>query len=156
MRLIIRLVVLLAGIALARELWSRHVQVVAATQDLDRKRADIEAAESAIDVLDHSIDQSEARLRELSSDISAIERRYPAGIPEAVYPEYSRLVAEHNDAVTRHNDLVTRQGELQGTYAMRVEDHNARVAAANSLATVSTTCAMLPEWLRRSACQTRE
>jgi hypothetical protein len=156
MRWIVRLAVLVAAVVLGRQLWDRQVDLMAAREDLDGQRADIGAAESEIDALDVAIDQSEAGLRDLDSRIGAIERKYPGGIPQAVYPAYAQLVAEQNAAVAKHNDLDARQHALHGDYRARVDRHNAGVAAANSFARDSGPCAMLPEWARPGACRVGE
>lgn len=156
MRWIVRLAVLLAAVVLGRQLWDRQAVLLAAKQDLDHQRADIDAAETEIDGLDRAIDESEARLRDLDWKIGGIEREYTRGIPPSIYGEYSRLVAEQNDEVAKHNDLVSRQHALHGDYTMRVDRHNARVAAANSRTSDSSPCAILPEWLRPAACRSGE
>jgi hypothetical protein len=153
MRWVLRLGVLLAAVVLGRELWSRQLQLTAASGDLDHQRADIDAAETEIDALDGAIDESETRLRDLDYQIGAIERQHPTGIPQSVYPAYAQLVADQNEAVARHNELVARQHALHGEYKLQVDRHNARVAAANSFARDSGPCAMLPEWARLGACR---
>ena len=156
MRWIVRLAVLVLAVVLGRQLWDRQVALTEARQDLDHQRAEIDAAESEIDGLDRAIDESEGRLRDLDWKIGGIEREYPNGIPPGVYAEYSRLVAEQNDAVAKHNDLVSRQHALHGDYTLRVDRHNTRVAAANSITRENGPCAMLPGWLRPAACRNDE
>ncbi len=156
MRWLLRLAVLVAAVVLGQQLWERQRELLAARQDLDLQTATIESTEGALDDLDRAIDQSEARLRDMESQIAATEREYPRGIPQDVYAGYSALVAAHNEAIVAHNQLVARHDELRGEYRTRVDQHNARVAEANSMIARATGCGILPAWLRPQVCDDRE
>ena len=152
MKWIARLALVVVILAGARKLWYRNLALLATNQELTDQRRGIEGAEAELETLDRSLDESEVRLASMVGRITAIERQYPNGIPRSIYPEYSRLVAEHNDAVAEHNALVARYGALRSGYEERVGRHNARVDTANRLAARGTVCSLLPEWLQPRGC----
>jgi len=152
MKWIARLTLVVVVLAGAQKLWHRNLELLAANQELTDQRRGIKDAEGELETLDRSLDESEARLASLAGRISAIERQYPNGIPRSIYPEYTRLLAEHNDAVATHNALVARHGALSSGYEERVGRHNARVDAANRLAARGTVCSLLPQWLQPRGC----
>jgi len=151
-RWLVRLIVLALAVATIREMRDRQQKVLAIGEDITEQRHGIDAAESELDATDRSIDDAEARLRELDVKISAIERAHPEGIPASIKPEYTRLIQEHNDAVALHNDLIARQQRENDDYRAQVDRHNARVADANAYAAASGPCSFLPEWIRTRVC----
>ena len=152
MRWIVRLALVVAGIAGARTLLVQQVRLVRVAGDLAHERDGLGRAESEIDALDHAIDASETRLRGLGERLDAIERAHPDGVPRADYADYRQLVDDHNAAVVEHNALVARHDALRGAYADWVARHNDLVDSANALASQSGVCARFPGWLRRWAC----
>jgi septal ring factor EnvC (AmiA/AmiB activator) len=152
MRWLVRLIVLALAVAAIREMRDRQWQVSAIGEDLNDQRRGIAAAESELDATDRSIDDAESRVRELEARITAIEHEHPGGIPAGIYPEYARLIEEHNDAVALHNDLIARQRRLNDDYKAQVDRHNARVAEANAYAAASGPCSFLPAWIRARVC----
>jgi hypothetical protein len=96
-------------------------------------------------------------LRALDAQITATEHRYPGGIPQSEYADYSRLVAERNDVAAEHNALASRHGVLGEDYRRSVDRHNAAVKEANDLARRSTPWSvarelwdgLLDSWVRR-------
>jgi len=152
MRWLARLVVVALAVGAARELHERQQKVLAIGADLSEQRRGIEASETELDATDRSIDDAEARARELDAQITAIEHEHPGGIPASVKPEYTELIERHNDAVAIHNDLVGRQRRLNDEYKAQVDRHNARVADANAYAAASGPCSLVPAWLGARVC----
>jgi hypothetical protein len=152
MRWLARLVVVALAVSAARELHERQQKALAIGADLGVQRRGIEAAEAELDATDRSIDDAEARVRELDAQITAIGREHPGGLPASVKPEYTELIQRHDDAVAIHDDLVGRQRRLNDEYKAQVDRHNARVADANAYAAASGPCSLLPAWLRARVC----
>jgi len=132
-------------ILVAQRLRARQAELAAITGDFDERQVELEHTETDLDALGGSIDRAAARLRELDAQITAIERRYPGGIPQAEYADYSALVAQRNDLAAEHDALVNRHGALVEDYRRSVDRHNARVKEANALARRSTPWSVVGE-----------
>ena len=128
------------GVVAAWATWQANHALMATERELASQRRDIGRAEAEIVALEHSIDDTQRRIRELAAEIDAIETAHPDGIPADVRPGYEDLVNRHNDLAAEHNRLVARHDALRASYAERVDKHNARVEAANEA---------VPEWLRQ-------
>jgi hypothetical protein len=151
MRWIARIVLLGIAAVGGQKLWERQIAAQRAVGVLASDRRGIAQSEVELDALDRAIDESEARLKELDANTTAVERAHPAGIPASIHPEYARLVVEQNAAVAEHNALVARHTALRSEYTDRVERHNARVDEANASQS-AIFCSLLPGWLRARAC----
>jgi chromosome segregation ATPase len=127
------------GVIVAWATWQANHVLMATERELKDQRRDIGRAEAEIVALEHSIDETQRRIRALAAEIDAIETAHPDGIPRDVHPRYQDLVSRHNDLAAEHNRLVARHDALRASYAERVDKHNARVEAANEA---------VPGWLR--------
>ncbi len=79
------------------------------------------------------IDSLRTKTRRLASDIEAIEKQHPDGIPARIYSHYSSLVDEHNGIVRRLNARIgTFNGMIRGWNA-QVDAYNEDVARFNQL-----------------------
>ena len=99
-----------------------------------------------------TLDDLDARIDALAAKISEMERAHPTGIPKSMYPDYERLVAEHNDAVAEQNELLSQHRALRDDYQQRVRAHNVRVDATNATVAEGPLCVMLPTWLAPARC----
>jgi len=152
MRWIVRLAVLAIAFAAVREVQQRREVLVSMGDDLRGQRRSIDDAEAEMDSTDRSTDDAEQRVRELDSQITAMEREHPDGVWGSARPEYERLVAERNDAAAIYNELIGRRRRLHDDYKAQVDRHNERIADANSYAAGIGPCGLLPEWLRARFC----
>ncbi len=125
-------------VLVAQRLRARQAELAGITGDFDERQVELEHAETDLDALGGSIDRAAARLRELDTKITAIERQYPGGIPQGESADYSALVAQRNDLAAEHNALASRHDTLAEDYRRSVDRHNARVKEANALARRST------------------
>jgi len=143
MRWILRLAVLGLLVVLAQRLRAHDANVAATAGDLTERRHALARSERELDALGRSIDDAAARVRELDGRITAIERRYPGGVPAGEYDDYTALVQERNDASAEHDALVDRHESLQADYGEDVAHHNAAVDDANALARDGTPWALV-------------
>jgi hypothetical protein len=152
MRSIVRLGMLVGMILAGQRLWEWQAELSASRRDLDGQRRQIVEVETDIERAERVLDDSRAHIDALAARIGAIEREHPGSIPRSIFPEYQRLLDEHNRAVVAYNDLVARHRTLRDDYSTRVDHHNTGAEAANAVARGGALCAAIPPWLRPRSC----
>ena len=138
MRWIVRLAVLVLLALVVTRLRERQADLSATADGLGVERNGIVQAEGYVGDLDARIDDAADRMHDLDRQVTALEARYPSGIPTAARDDYDRLLTQRNEAAAEHNQLVARRRTAVAEYDERVATHNDHVEDANALGEEST------------------
>jgi hypothetical protein len=146
---LLRIAVVVSVVVVGRELHLRQTKLMAVAGSIEVARDAIDRDETGIDELERDIGEAADTIGLFDARITAIERRYPQGIPPSEWDGYRRLVDERNALAHRQNELIERQRRLVGEYEQHVAAHNAEVEDASALAREDTPGAVVRDlWAR--------
>lgn len=121
---------------LVQESWYRYTK--SAVEDFERRMnvrwAGFLATKATVEELEEQVSPAVSRIRELRTQIDAIEAKYrETGAPADVHRHYKGLLAEHNRLVSRVRPLAAKYNALVREYNSNVEAYNSDVRRLNAL-----------------------
>lgn len=96
-------------------------------QVLDATKRVLEARAAASRSLGKKLDARKSVLTELRTRIEATEKRYPRGIPPALYGKYQADLKKHNHLVREFNSLADNEKVAYAEYSKLLAEYNASV-----------------------------
>jgi hypothetical protein len=125
--------------------YTDHRKLDAIKTQLDSERPRIEAVGAQLQRFGKDLTESEARLNTLKREIAGIEKANPRGVPEQIYPAYTRSVQHYNALVETHNRKVAEQQVAHQDRSSQIDRYNKLVGEANDLGrSVGSTWYVIP------------
>jgi hypothetical protein len=109
-------------------------QFDAVSVELDRERGAIGAMQAQLESMFLDMNAQQSRIADLKRQLSAVERRYPAGIPPDAYPRYRRDLKRHNALVEEYYGRTQTYKSLYADYTARTDQYNQKAQGAYEMA----------------------
>ena len=109
-------------------------QFDAVSVDLDRDRGAIGAMQAQLESMFVDMNAQQSLISGLKRQLSAVERRYPAGIPPDAYSKYRRDLKRHNSLVEQYYGRTQAYKSLYADYTARTDQYNQKARDAYEMA----------------------